>query len=39
MCVFEQSGLPSLMDQYDYVMFGKLYKFVDSKDQSGSLKV
>jgi len=24
---FDQSGLPSLLDQYDYVMYGKLYKW------------
>lgn len=24
---FDQSGNPSLLDQYDYVMYGKLYKW------------
>ena len=24
---FDQSGQPSLLDQYDYVMYGKLYKW------------
>ncbi|KOO31287.1 RNA polymerase ii core subunit [Chrysochromulina tobinii] len=25
--VYDQSGIPSLADQYDYVMYGKLYKW------------
>ena len=25
--VFDQSGTPSLLDQYDYAMYGKLYKW------------
>eukprot|EP00898_Chlorokybus_atmophyticus_P006923 jgi/Chlat1/7231/Chrsp57S06762 len=30
---FDQSGNPSLADKYEYVMYGKLYKYAD--DSSG----
>jgi DNA-directed RNA polymerases I, II, and III subunit RPABC3 len=33
-----QSGKPSLMDKYEYVMYGKIFKYKD-KQQGGQQKV
>mmetsp|Transcript_14130 Transcript_14130/g.46416 ORF Transcript_14130/g.46416 Transcript_14130/m.46416 type:complete len:145 (-) Transcript_14130:893-1327(-) len=35
---FDQSGTPSLADSYDYVMYGKLFKYADD-NSSGSPRV
>ncbi|KAI5073607.1 hypothetical protein GOP47_0011620 [Adiantum capillus-veneris] len=35
---FDQSGRKSLADKYEYVMYGKLYKFSD-QESGGSVKI
>ncbi|KAH7433218.1 hypothetical protein KP509_07G059800 [Ceratopteris richardii] len=35
---FDQSGRKSLADKYEYVMYGKLYKFSD-KESGGNVKI
>ncbi|KAJ7553792.1 hypothetical protein O6H91_06G113200 [Diphasiastrum complanatum] len=37
--VFDQSGRKSLADKYEYVMYGKLYKYADDDDSGGSVKI
>jgi len=36
---FDQSGEPTLANKYEYVMYGKVYKFTDSKDPDGTFKL
>eukprot|EP01116_Phalansterium_solitarium_P011671 TRINITY_DN27431_c0_g1_i1.p1 TRINITY_DN27431_c0_g1~~TRINITY_DN27431_c0_g1_i1.p1 ORF type:complete len:147 (+),score=34.60 TRINITY_DN27431_c0_g1_i1:78-518(+) len=34
---FDQSGRPSLADKFDYVMYGKVFKYVDEKGSASKL--